>query len=258
MDFRILGRMELELDGQVIQPDGTMLRTLLATLLISNGQPVGKEELFEELWGASPPGNPDNALHKLVARLRRLLGNNGADSGRLLTRLPGYQLKVTPDEVDANRFQSLAARARTLRRTDLLRARDMFADALSLWRGHALEDVNPGQSCRAVASQLEESRLTAIADKLEVCLAAGLYAEVISELRTLTILHPWHEPFYHLLMTGLYRAGRQAEAIDAYHQLRACLREELGLEPSLATRGRLHAILKQDSSLLATSWEQGA
>jgi DNA-binding SARP family transcriptional activator len=132
----------------------------------------------------------------------------------------------------------------------------MFAAALSLWRGHALEDVSPGQSCRAVVSHLEESRLSAITDKLEVCLAAGLYVEVICELRTLTIMNPWHEPFCHLLMTALYRAGRQAEAIDAYHQLRACLREELGLEPSLATRSRLHAILKQDSSLLATSWDQ--
>jgi DNA-binding SARP family transcriptional activator len=198
-------------------------------------------------------------LHKLVARLRKLLDirrDTGKLSDRLLTRLPGYQLRVDPEELDAHRFQSLVAQARGMRKTNLLQARDIFDKALSLWRGHALEDVSPGQSCRAVVSHLEESRLTAITDKLEVSLSAGLHADAISELRTLTILHPWHEPFYDLLMTALYRAGRQAEAIESYHQLRARLREELGLEPSLATRNKLHAILKQDNSLLIGAGER--
>lgn len=255
VEFRILGPLEIYVNGRVNRLESAMPRALLAALLTGDGEPLSKSELFDELWDDVPPKGPDNALYRLVARLRKILDTStpGARlSDRLVTRSPGYALEIEPAELDAHRFTALVAEARQVAPDDPLRARALFDRGLALWRGRAMQDVSGGRISRAAASRLDEARLAAIEGRVDVGMAAGLYVEVISETKELIILHPWRERFYEQLMVALYRSGRQAESIEVYHRLRERLSDELGLEPSAAVRNRMHAILKQDASLLTT------
>jgi DNA-binding SARP family transcriptional activator len=255
VEFRVLGPLEVSVNGRVNRVKSAMPRALLAALLAGNGEPLSKSELFDELWDDVPPKGPDNALYRLVARLRKILdacAPGARLSDRLVTRSAGYALEIEPDELDANRFTALVAEARQVAPDDPIRARALFDKGLALWRGRAMQDVTGGRISRAAASRLDEERLAAIEERVDAGMAAGLCVEVISEVKELIILHPWRERFYEQLMVALYRSGRQGESIEVYHRLRERLSDELGLEPSSSVRKHMHAILKQDASLLIT------
>ncbi|MFJ6939942.1 BTAD domain-containing putative transcriptional regulator [Streptomyces sp. NPDC101132] len=250
MKFRILGPVQIfdERTGVLIVPAGAKQRALLSALVVKAGQVVSADRLVDELWSEHPPANAANALQAHVARLRRLLPVPAPGSGEphhewLATSPLGYVLRLGDAGTDARQFHRLAAEGRELARTDPGRSADVLRRALELWRGPALQGSGRGTICSVEASLLEESRLVALESLYDACLRAGRAGEITGELEELTAAHPLRERFYELLMTALYRCGRQAEALRVYDRARRRLVHDLGVEPGPVLRDRMEAIL---------------
>ncbi|THA70027.1 hypothetical protein E6P78_11435 [Streptomyces sp. A0958] len=255
MEFRILGPVQFfdERTGVPIVPAGAKQRALLGALVVKADQAVSADRLVDELWGEHPPVNAANALQAHVARLRRLLPAPPPASGEahhewLVTRAPGYVLRLGGTGTDARHFHRLSAEGRGLAPTDPGRSADVLRRALALWRGPALEGSGRGTICSVEASLLEESRLVALESLYTACLGAGRAGEITGELEELTTAHPLRERFHELLMTALYRCGRQAEALRAYDRAHRRLVRDLGVEPGPLLRGRMEAILHDPDS----------
>ncbi|MEU0163406.1 AfsR/SARP family transcriptional regulator [Streptomyces sp. NPDC006261] len=250
MEFRILGSVQIYDDHADVRivPTGAKQRALLGALVVKARQVMPADRLVDELWGEHPPANAANALQAHVARLRRLLPVPAPGSGEphhewLVTRPMGYVLRLGSTDTDAQRFHRLVAEGRTLACDAPGRAAEVLRRALALWRGPALEGSGRGMICSSEALLLEESRLVALETLYDACLRAGQSAEITGELEELTTAHPLRERFYELLMTALYRCGRQAEALGAYDRARRRLVHDLGIEPGPVLRGRMEAIL---------------
>jgi DNA-binding SARP family transcriptional activator len=250
MEFRILGPLEiLDDEGASVALRGSRERAVLALLLLSANRVVSTERLADDLWGDRPPEGAAHALQVHVSRLRKALRAAGGDEV-LVTRPPGYLLRVDPAAVDAVRFDDLLAQGREeAARGDHHQAAVTLRDALGLWRGPALADVADAPAARAEAARLEEASLAALEDRVEADLACGRHGQLVAELDALTRAHPLRERLWAQRMVALYRTGRQAEALLAYQELRAVLGEGLGLEPSGALQRLETAILRQESDL---------
>jgi DNA-binding SARP family transcriptional activator len=253
MEFRILGPTEV-LDGgrRVLLPSGRG-RALLALLALHAGDPVSADRLIDELWGEDPPSTARTVIHGLVSRLRRLLEprSGKAGSGALLQTLDsGYRLAIEPDAIDAHRFKRLIDEARGSPAD--VRAAKLSA-ALALWRGPALVDFAYEPFAQRAITALEELRAQALEDRIDADLESGRAGDLVPELEQLIQDHPFRERLRGSLMLALYRSGRQADALQAYHDARSLLVEELGIEPGPALRELETAILKQDPVLGASS-----
>ncbi|MGQ0466316.1 MAG: BTAD domain-containing putative transcriptional regulator [Sporichthyaceae bacterium] len=247
MEFLVLGTVEIVVDGRVLPLGGTRERAVLARLLLAPRQVVAKDTLLAQLWPEAPPERGGSAaLQAYVHRLRKVL-RRGSEEELLCTRAPGYLLAVEPDAVDAVRFE---VRVREGERNAAdgrhQAAADAFAAALSLWRGPAYDGIDDLPFAAAEAARLAEARLGALEGRIEADLACGRDRELIGELANLTEAHPLRERLWAARMTALYRAGRQAEALRAYQDVRTLLDDELGLEPSAPLRALEGAILRQD------------
>jgi DNA-binding SARP family transcriptional activator/pimeloyl-ACP methyl ester carboxylesterase len=247
VEFRVLGPLEVTADGQTLRLAGARTRAVLAMLLVHANQVVSSDRLIEELW----PGQPRAAdsLQVRLSELRKVLRSAG-EADRLATRPPGYLLRVTPTELDALQFEQLAAEGNAaLAAGDAATATQRLDQALRLWRGPALADLDTAPFARAEAGRLEEERLAALESRAEALLNCGRHRDLIAELETLTAAHPLRERFWLQRMLALYRAGRQADALRAYRDLRAVLIADLAIEPGPEVRD-LHArILRQDPAL---------
>ena len=234
MEFRILGPLEAVDGDRALPLGGGRPRALLALLLTRANQVVSTDLLIDELWGARPPKQALNTIQYYVSQLRRTLG-----ADRIVTRPPGYLIRVEPDELDLARFERLAARddAESLR------------EALSLWRGPALADLASESFAREEAARLEELRLAVQERRIDADLEDGRSAELVAELEPLIAQHPLRERLRGQLMLALYRSGRQADALAAYQQARSTLVDELGIEPGPALQELERAMLRQDPSL---------
>jgi predicted ATPase/DNA-binding SARP family transcriptional activator len=247
VEFRVLGPLEVVAAGQPLDLGTPRQRTLLGLLLVHTGEVVSYDRLLEDLWDGDPPATARHTLQGYVHRLRRTLG---PDAWRLITRSPGYQLKVATGELDAQRFQDLAtAGRRALVRGDPEAAADLLAAALGLWRGPLLADLDEVAALAPERARLEALRLTALEDRIEADLALGGHGGLFSELEGLLGDHPFRERLWGQLMLALYRSGRQADALQAFHRARQVLDEELGIEPSRWLRRRQEQILLQDPVL---------
>jgi DNA-binding SARP family transcriptional activator/tetratricopeptide (TPR) repeat protein len=231
MDFRILGPLEVSTQGEPLDLGGQKQRALLAALLLQANRVVSQDRLIEALWEDDPPETAQKALQVYVSQLRKRLGKE-----RLVTKSPGYLLRVEPDELDVERFQRLAEEGK-------------LAEALFLWRGAALSDFAYQHFAQAETARLEELRLACLEGRIEDDLARGRHAELTGELEALVRDYPLRERLRGQLMLALYRSGRQAEALAAYQLARATLVEELGIEPSQDLRAVHQAILRQDPAL---------
>ena len=240
-EFRIIGPLEVLLDGLPVELGGQRQRALLAALLVHHGQVVSTDRLVDLVWGESAPKTATTSLQNAVSQLRRALG---ADV--LETRAPGYVLAVEPDGIDAVRFERLLAQARSVpaaERAGLLRT------ALALWRGPALADLAGEEFTQGEIRRLEELRLDALEERIAADLDLGLHREVIGELETLAAQAPLRERVCALRMLALYRSGRQAEALQAFRDARAAFVEQLGIEPGSELQ-ELHArLLRQEAGL---------
>lgn len=253
MEFRILGPLEASRGGRSLRPRGPRQQALLANLLLHANQVVPRSQLIDDLWGDDPPESAAKMVHMYVSELRKLLEPDGAAGdawGMLLTRSPGYMLRIEPDQLDANRFARLIeAGRRALGEARPTEALALLDEALALWRGPPLAEVADRPFAQAEAARLEELRLGAVEDRIEAELALGRDATVVGELEALVGAHPLRERLRRQLMLALYRSGRQAEALEVYKSTRELLINELGIEPSRALHDLERAILRQDPSL---------
>ena len=217
-------------------------RALLAALLLSNGRVVPAGELIEVLWGCAPPPSARASLHNYVKRLRRILGDSGHRV--LVSHPPGYLINVTPEALDVHRFGQLAERARADAHEGAwgAAARGLH-EALALWRGQPLADVDSELLAGREAPRLDEARLQAVEARIQAEMHLGRVSWVIPELRNLAGTHPLREHIHALLMLALYQAGQQAEAHAAYRTARDALIEELGVEPGEELRKLQQQIL---------------
>ncbi len=255
MEFRLLGPLEVADAGRSVAVGGGKRRSLLAVLLIHPNQVVSAERLIDELWGERPPATAAKSVHVYVSQLRKELGpaagtRNGGDV--LLTRGNGYVARVGPRDLDTLRFEALLADGRrALAGGDPARASIKLAQAMGVWRGPPLADFAYEPFAQPEIARLEELRLVALEARIEADLALGRHAEVVGELEGLVAAHPLRERLRGQLMLGLYRCGRQAEALQAYRDGRSLLVSELGLEPGPELRALEAGILAQSPDLAA-------
>jgi DNA-binding SARP family transcriptional activator len=252
MEFQVLGPLEVHRHGGRVALGPAKQRALLAILLVHANELVASDRLIEELW-PDPPQTAPNTLQVYVGRLRKALepGRKQRAPGELLiTRPPGYLLRVGPDELDADRFERLLAEGRAAADArDPATAAAVLRQALGLWRGPALVDYAYDPFAQAEIARLEELRLDAIEDRIEADLAMGGAADLIGELEALIAENPLRERLRGQLMLALYRAGRQADALEVYNQTRRTLDDELGLAPSPPLQRLQTAILRQEPAL---------
>ncbi|GLY54972.1 BTAD domain-containing putative transcriptional regulator [Lentzea sp. NBRC 102530] len=238
--FRLLGPMEVRLDGSAVVLRAGKHRALLAALLLRPNRVVPVTELVEHVWGDTPPARTRGTLQTYVMRLRAALG----DPSLIQTAADGYRMSVDPLTVDAHRFADAAARGRVAAAADDLdAARKAFAEALELWRGPVLSDVPSETLYREHAPRLTELLMTVHERRIDVELALGNHADLVPELFGLTRDHPLRERFWAQLMLALYRSSRQAEALEAFRQLDRTLDDQLGIDPSAELRSLHQAIL---------------
>src|SRR4051794_39262229 len=216
MEFQVLGPLEVHRGGEPLALGPAKQRALLAILLVHANQVVSSDRLIEELW-PEPPETAANALQVYVHKLRKSLNPErprGAPNQLLITRAPGYMLRVEPDELDAHRFERLLGDGKAAAKApDPATASATLRRALEVWRGPALADFAYDPFAQAEIARLEELRLEALEDRIEADLALGGAADLVGELETLISNNPLRERLPGQLMLALYRAGRQADAL---------------------------------------------
>jgi DNA-binding SARP family transcriptional activator/DNA-binding GntR family transcriptional regulator len=244
MEFRLLGPLEA-VEGEARLTLGSRkARALLARLLLDANRTVSVQRLVDDLWGDDVPESAPKMVQINVSLLRKVL-----PAGVLRTQAPGYLVEVAPDALDLSRFSRMRLEGRAaLEAGDAAAAAELLAGALGLWRGPALAEFSE-PFARIEGAHLEELRLGCLEDRIEADLAAGRHDDVAGELEALTAQHPLRERLHRQQILALYRAGRQAEALEAYERFRRALDDRLGIEPSPALKRLQHRILTQDPGL---------
>jgi predicted ATPase/DNA-binding SARP family transcriptional activator len=247
-DVRVLGTLEVVRDGRPIALAGPKQRSVLAMLALDANHVMSTDMLIEQIWGDENPQGARRSLQVYVANLRKLLG----DGARIESRGGGYVLEVTPDDLDLHRFSRLAAQAREARDKGTIEsAARLLREALDLWRGPPLADFTYERFAGERIRRLEKERLEVLELRIELDLALGRHSEVVRELSDLVVDYPLHEHVRALLMTALYRCGRQGEALQVFTAGRELLLDELGVDPSRELQELERAILDQDPILEA-------
>ncbi|GAA0677746.1 AfsR/SARP family transcriptional regulator [Kitasatospora atroaurantiaca] len=247
--FGVLGALELTTDQGDRTPRGPKVRKVLALLLLNANQVVSVDALTTELWDGEPPNAALSTVRTHVYHLRRLLAEADPDGAEeagelIVTRPPGYLLRLRDNQLDLRLFGRLVSQGRALideRR--LAEARERLDQALSLWRGLPLADVLPGQLLTGHISGLAELRTQALELRIDVDLRLGRHRELVAELRDLVAAHPLNEWYHARLIDALHRSGRRGDALAAVDDLRTLLDRELGLQPSREIRQLQYEIL---------------
>jgi len=248
VEYRILGPLEVVEGGEPVQLGRPKERLVLAVLLLHANEFVSRERLIDELWGEAPPPTARKAVNVFVSQLRKALTRDGLDP--IATADGGYRIGVEADHLDVARMRQLLATARERAAAgELEAAAELLREALGLWRGPTLAGLPLESRGRDELAQLDELRLTALMDRIDCDLALGRQEDVLGELHVLVGEHPLLERLRAQLILALYRADRQAEALDAYQQARDVLVEELGIEPTPALQRLQKGILTQDPAL---------
>jgi DNA-binding SARP family transcriptional activator len=254
VQFRILGPLEvLDGEGRPLHLSRRKQRVVLAILLVHANRVVPLDRLVEELWGEQPPQQAIGSLQAYISHLRRLLEperQSRTPAGVLVSQAPGYRLVVAAEDLDAARFETLAARGRGLLDAEQHeRAAAVLAEGLALWRGPVLADLTEAPFAQAERARLEELRVAALEDRATAELALGHHAALVGELEQLVAAYPFRERLHGLRMLALYRSGRQAEALQAYRGASGVLRDELGIDPGPWLRRLEGEILNQSPAL---------
>ncbi|MDX2548883.1 AfsR/SARP family transcriptional regulator [Streptomyces sp. WI04-05B] len=247
MRYELLGNLRV-VDGPQISSIGAQkIEILFATLLANADHVVSSSQLMNEIWGKQPPRRALAGLHVYVSELRKFLHRPDRAQSPIITRVPGYGLRLDGDELDSEIFLALAGVARRLvRERRYEEARESLEEALALWRGPALGDLGQGPVLSSFATRLTETRLECLEMLMDVQLERGRHREVIGMLYTITAENPLRETFHRQLMLALYRSERRADALKVYQSTRRVLIEELGLEPCTPMRELHEAILRSD------------
>ncbi|MGH2684390.1 MAG: BTAD domain-containing putative transcriptional regulator, partial [Actinomycetota bacterium] len=240
MEYRVLGPFEVVAGGRAIDLGTAKQRSLLALLLLETGRVVSGDRLADLLWNGDPPAQAMGTLQAYASKLRRALEPDRearTPSAILVTVHPGYALRVSDDDIDAARFERLLGEGRAAAAVDPERAAALLDEALALWRGtQALADLTAVDALRQEAARLEELRLSATEDRIELDVALGRHAPAVADLERLVAEHPLRERLRSLLMLALHRSGRQGEALQVFNDAREHLADTLGLDPGPALR----------------------
>ncbi len=253
MRVRVLGDLEVAVAGEPVDLGGPKPRALLSLLVAADARPVPVEQLVDQMWGEDPPARVEASLQSYVARLRRVLEPERDARGparRLRTHAGAYSFDVDADAVDSRTFAALVRQGRSLAADDPARAAAVLTEALALWRGEPYLGFE-SPSLRAEATRLEELRVGATGDLLELRLEQGEHAAVVAELEQLVRRHPLDERFWELLALALYRTRRQGDALAALRRARETLADELGVDPGPQLRRLEERILRQEPGLEA-------
>ncbi|MDN5858983.1 MAG: winged helix-turn-helix domain-containing protein [Pseudonocardia sp.] len=246
-EFRVLGSLEVLVDGHRIDISSRKQRMLLCALAVTPGRPVSTDALVALLWGDEPPASVEVTLRSLASRLRRALGPVG---GVLQGGDGGYLLRVDPERIDAFRFERQVASGRaSLAAGRSHDAAVALRSALGMFRGPVLVEIADQQSMHPIAHRFEELGAAATEDLVEAELAAGAAGAAVELLNPHLARYALRERPWGQLMLALYRLGRQADALATYRRLRDTLREELGVEPNPDLRRLERQILRQDPDL---------
>jgi WD40 repeat protein/DNA-binding SARP family transcriptional activator len=245
MEIRVLGPVELELGGRRLGLGGPKQRALLSLLALNANLTVSVDRLIEGLWGEEPPASAAKMVQLYVSQLRKLLAEEAG--AEIVTHGRGYELRLDREAVDAARFERLVAEASRGDRNG--GPGEAAHRALGLWRGPPLADLVDEPFAAAEARRLEELHLVALELAIESDLEAGRDRELIGRLDSLVAEYPLRERLHGLRMLALYRAGRQAEALEAYRAARTALVEQVGAEPGPELRRLQEAILRHDPAL---------
>ncbi len=252
VDIEVMGALSVRENGVSIVPTAPKPRQVLALLALHADQVVPVTALVEELWGSKPPRSSRTTLQTYVRQLRELIdealsrgGNERCTPKDILATVPGgYRLETRNGTVDFREFERRAgAGYRAMDAEDYSGAARRLADALSLWTGPALTDVQAGMRIDMEARRLEEARLCALDQRIEADLRLGRHRELLPELTVLVNQYRMHESLHGQFMLALHRSGRRGEALDVYQRLRNTLVSELGLEPSAALSRLQRSIL---------------
>ncbi|TYB64830.1 tetratricopeptide repeat protein [Nonomuraea sp. PA05] len=243
MEFRLLGPVEVWDGAERVPLGGPKPRALLASLLLSPGRVVSVDRLVDLIWSDRAPGTARDLIQTYVSALRRRLRPEV-----IVTRPPGYLLRLDGERFDLQVFEQLVADGRLAAEAGRYEdAEQALRAAAGLWRGPALGGI--GEALQAEAARLEELRLAAVEERIAAELLLDRHGDLVAELTALVAAHPTRERIRGQLMTTLYRLGRSAEALAVFDEGRVRLAEELGLDPGPELRALQEAVLRGDPSL---------
>ena len=252
INVRVLGPLEVTVDGVLASVGGPRQRCVLARLIAGHGQVVSADRLIEDLYADEAPPRALAAVQSYVSHLRRALepGRAAWDRGGVLAASPpGYALRLGYDMVDAWAFENEVHQAAGL--DDSAAVHSRLSPALASWRGPAFQEFGGLPWADLEAARLDELRLTAIEMRAAAALRLGRAAQMVADLDQLTAEHPLREEAWRLLALALYQSGRQGDALAALRRARARLAEELGVDPGPALRELESGILAQAAHLSA-------
>ncbi|MFE1291261.1 BTAD domain-containing putative transcriptional regulator [Streptomyces sp. NPDC058751] len=259
MRFHLLGPLEVLRPTTAdcyVTPRAAKHRIVLATLLVRAGEPVPTETLINELWGETPPRTATTTIQVYISQLRKLLGLADSDEAQqaIVTRRPGYLIRLDPGRLDLTRFEVLYQQGvAAAEQREHAKASELQDRALALWRGRFLADTPAGPLLSAEAARLSELRMASLEQRIRADLHLGRHHELLGELRAATTEHPLREELHAHLMVALYRSGRQAEALQTFSALRRTLVDELAIEPGPALQQLHQRLLSGDPRLLHTA-----
>jgi DNA-binding SARP family transcriptional activator len=254
--FYVLGPLEVVSRGQPVSIPAKRVRSLLGILLLHASQVVSIERIVDGMWPDEPPHSAVENVRTYICQLRILL-RQAHQQERLESHAGGYRLMAAPEDLDLLRFSRLSDWGRsTLREGDYARAVVLLGEAMSLWRGAPLPELDLGSAMRAKTVALEEQRWQVQVGWLTARLALGEHAELTATLRELIGERPLDETLWCYLVTSLYAQGRTGEALSAVAEARATFVTELGIEPGPRLRRTQDAVLRGDMlpGVPASAW----
>ncbi len=244
VEIRLLGDIELRVDGRVADVGHARQQCVLVALLVDSDRPVSLDQLLFRVWGDHPPQRARDALYSYLSRLRHVLG----DTSMIVRQHSGYRVAIDPLAVDLHLFGHLVQRAHACQDGDT--TADLLRQALGLWRGDAFSTLDTPW-VNSVRDTVQAQRMAALLDCNDLELASGNHVEVVSQLSTCAQAQGLDERLTGQLMLALYRSGRQADALQTYQRIRLRLADELGADPSPALRALHQRMLTSDRALTA-------
>ncbi len=230
MDFRVLGRVEVESAGQLVPLGSGRERFVLVLLLLEPGRQVGSDRLIDALW-RTPPPTARAQLHNLISKLRTRLTSAGADV--ITTTTAGYRLDLGAHTLDLVQFRQQVDRARCA--TDREGAADLLVSALGLWRAPVLEGVDE-ELVAGPRARLQQEYLAVVQRAADLTSALHRHDDALQWLDLLLAENPYHEQLYESRMLALVGAGRRADALATYRTAYRRLVDDLGVEPGAPLR----------------------
>ncbi|MDJ0790652.1 MAG: BTAD domain-containing putative transcriptional regulator [Acidimicrobiia bacterium] len=251
VEYRILGSMQVSVDGADVDLGPRKQRSLFALLLINHDRTVTTDAILEALWGADAAGK-ENALWVYVSRLRSLL-DEVSSQPILVTADRGYRLELGDAWYDADAFEERHRNgSEALQRNPGVASKEL-ADALDVWRGAALEEFRYEEFAQAEITRLEGLRTACLYARIEADLRTGAGPELIGEVEAVADANPLDEQPVSLLMRAQYRSGRQADALRTFERYRKRIGEEVGTVPSPELCRLEEQILLHDERIAVTA-----